>query len=68
MKGKYIEKIIEILQGNNRLTNKEIGVMIHLTGQACYMLIGHFLRSSKKFQNMVGIVWKLLRIKPHHLN
>ncbi|WP_228465500.1 Lrp/AsnC family transcriptional regulator [Listeria seeligeri] len=28
------KKIIEILQENSRLTNKEIGVMIHLTGQA----------------------------------
>ncbi|MBC1444008.1 AsnC family transcriptional regulator [Listeria seeligeri] len=28
------KKIIEILQENSRLTNKEIGAMIHLTGQA----------------------------------
>ncbi|MBF2453691.1 Lrp/AsnC family transcriptional regulator [Listeria seeligeri] len=28
------KKIIEILQENSRLTNKEIGMMIHLTGQA----------------------------------
>ncbi|WP_333780090.1 Lrp/AsnC family transcriptional regulator [Listeria seeligeri] len=29
-----MEKIIGILQENSGLTNKEIGVMIHLTGQA----------------------------------